>query len=248
LCCSRSSASLDVAVSASGFMKGELTRTEESESDDDTSGDCDEYQEVDSEVEESEEEEKETKGDAGYEEREKDEGEKKDGDVEEKTENTKNKGNGEVERKEEEERKGSMDGYGVAEEIEVGGGESVRNGGVVRKSEGVGKHNRGDERSDEEEGESRKDGESEEERVELRTSDVSGDSALQQTIAANARTEGDIRRLVRRGLEKKRKNVVKGGGRHAKAKENKRVAAGGQRRTKKGSKMKIKEMTSVGLF
>ncbi len=38
------------------------------------------------------------------------------------------------------------------------------------------------------------------------------------------------------------------GGHYARAKENKRVAAGGQRRTKKGSKRKTKELTDTGFF
>ena len=227
------SASLDVEVNASGLLKGELARTKESGSEDEaTRGDDDVCQETDTGIkEEGEEEEGESKGDSEFEE----EGEEEDREDDE-DEEGENEEDGVEEKGEEEEREKE---FGVAGESDEEGKQSIGSGGIQEESDKEEKGSRKGRVGEESE---------EEERDGSKTSDVAEDRTIQHTAEANTRTEGDIRRLVRRGLKKKRKGVGKDGGHHARAKENKRVAAGGQRRTKKGNKMKIKEMTSVGLF
>ena len=66
-------------------------------------------------------------------------------------------------------------------------------------------------------------------------SEGSGDS--KGKLCVGGRSEADVRRLVRRGLEKRQKGRMY----RPSAKESKRVAAGGKR-TKKGNKLNVKEM------
>lgn len=59
------------------------------------------------------------------------------------------------------------------------------------------------------------------------------------------RGQSEVRRLVRRSLEKQRKEQVR---RTRPKKETKRVAAGGHKREKRGHKVKIKEVLQGGFF